>query len=487
MKNFIYLITFALLATSCSSILDEDAHSVAAETFYNTPEEAAAAVLAPLHQLRGEFDGMSFPTMQEASADYAYGRGSWTEMSDYEGLNTSSSVTRAGTIWNNLYGAVRDCNIAIDRLPDANGMNEAQKAAYIGELRFIRGFAYYYLVRLYGGCPLRTDKNRKEYNLAKSTPEQIYQFIQDDLIYAAANAPEKARESGTPTRYAASALLADVYLTLKKYDEAATEAAKVINSNKYALTKVATARDFDKVFGPDAASSEEVFYMKNENSTGNDGWPYVMICAHPKAMVNGQHMLSTGIGWYGIYTTSDNEFIKNWDERDLRKELNLLPFNFGLGDKTYLFSKYYDPNALGKNGAGNDWPVIRYPDVLLNYAEAVARKAGGATDDALEKLNTIRRRAYGLEPTAPSAMDYTMSDCPTLESFISLLVKEEGYECMNEAKRWMYLCRLGVVSQQIAQYKGKEVKAKHMIWPIAVTEFNYNSEMDESKDQNPGY
>ena len=132
MKNFIYLITFALLVTSCSSILDEDAHSVAAETFYNTPEEAAAAVLAPLHQLRGEFDGMSFPTMQEASADYAYGRGSWTEMSDYEGLNTSSSVTRAGTIWNNLYGAVRDCNIAIDRQPDANGMNEAQKAAYIG-------------------------------------------------------------------------------------------------------------------------------------------------------------------------------------------------------------------------------------------------------------------------------------------------------------------------------------------------------------------
>ena len=54
MKNFIYLITFALLVTSCSSILDEDAHSVAAETFYNTPEEAAAAALPasrrrPLH------------------------------------------------------------------------------------------------------------------------------------------------------------------------------------------------------------------------------------------------------------------------------------------------------------------------------------------------------------------------------------------------------------------------------------------------------
>ena len=80
-----------------------------------------------------------------------------------------------------------------------------------------------------------------------------------------------------------------------------------------------------------------------------------------------------------------------------------------------------------------------------------------------------------------------MSDCPTLESFISLLVKEEGYECMNEAKRWMYLCRLGVASERIEQYKGKEVKAKHMIWPIPVTEFNYNSEMDESKDQNPGY
>ena len=487
MKKYIYFLIFALLLASCDSMLDENARSVAAETFYNTPEEADAAVLAPLNQLRGEFDGMSFPTMQEACADYAYGRGSWTEMSDYEGLNTSSNVTRAGTIWNNLYGAVRDCNIAISRLPDASGMTEGQKTAYIAELRFIRAFSYYYLVRLYGACPLRTEQNMKEYNMGKSPVEKIYEFIVEDLVYAAANAPEKARDSGTPTRYAASALLADVYLTLKQYDEAAAAAAKVIDSGKYALTRVTTARDFDKVFAPDASSAEEVFYMKNENSTGSSGWPYVMICAHPKAMVNGQHMLSTGIGWYGIYTTADNEFVRNWDEADLRKEFNLLPFNFGLGNNTYLFCKYYDPNALGKNGAGNDWPVIRYPDVLLNYAEAVSRKNGAPTADAMDKLNMIRRRAYGYDPTAVSPVDFLLADHASLNDFLALLVREEGYECMNEAKRWLYLCRQGVAADVIARCKGKEVKAKHMIWPIPVTEFNYNTGLDESKDQNPGY
>ena len=68
MKNIVLLFSFAFTLFACDSALEEHPKSVAAETFYNTVEEASAAVLAPLNKLRGEFNGMSFPTMQEASA-----------------------------------------------------------------------------------------------------------------------------------------------------------------------------------------------------------------------------------------------------------------------------------------------------------------------------------------------------------------------------------------------------------------------------------
>ena len=488
MKNIVLLFCVAFTLFACDSALEEHPKSVAAETFYNTVEEASAAVLAPLNKLRGEFNGMSFPTMQEASADYSYGRGSWTEISDYLGLNTSSNITRAGTRWGNLYGAIRDCNIALSRLPEATEMSETEKSAFIGELRFIRGFAYYYLVRLYRGCPLRTENNMTEYNLAKSSVDEIYNFLIDDFVYASNYAPATARVAGTPTKYAASGMLSDVYLQLQKYKEAASEAKKVIDSGKYALIPVSSSRDFDKVFGANVnGTSEEVFYLKNDNATGNEGWPYVMICAHPKAMIDGQHMLGTGIGWYGLYTTGSNKLIQEWDDADLRKKLNLVQLNFGLGDDTYLFCKFYDPGALGKNGAGNDWPVLRYPDVLLNYAEATARQNGAPTAESMEMVNIIRRRAYGYNPTTVSPVDYKLEEYNTLDKFIGLLVKEEGYECMNEAKRWLYLCRLGVAKQTIKEVKEIDVADKHLVWPIPVTEFNYNTAMDEATDQNPGY
>lgn len=491
MKKIIFaLILGTALVSSCNEWLDENPKSVAAETFYNTPEEADAAVLAPLNKFRSNFNNMEFCTMQEACADYSYGRGSWTEISEYYGFKTASNVTRAGGVWDALYKAVRDCNIAIARLPQASGMNETQKANYIGELRFIRAFSYYYLVRLFNDIPLRTELNMDQYNLGKTPASDIYNYILEDLNYAAQNAPEKPRMSGTPCKWAAYSVLSDVYLQLGKYSEAASAAKTVIDSGKYSLVQISKPLDFEKVFGANiAVSSEEIFYLKNDNTVSGQGWQFVMCCAHPKAKINGQPMLGTGLGWYGIYSLETNKFVQEWNNADMRKEYNLLPLDFGLnaGCETYIFSKYFDPKALDKVGAGNDWPVVRYPDVLLNYAEAVARQANGATKEAMEAINIIHRRAYGMDPKSPSEIDYQLDDYKALDKFMKLVIDEQGYECMNEAKRWLYLCRVGVAKERIQEYKGKNVEQIHYLWPIPTTEFEYNEELDESKDQNPGY
>jgi hypothetical protein len=486
MKKIIFALGLILGMTSCSSWLDEEPKSVAAETFYNTEAEAASAVLAPLNKLRNGYNHVFFPGMQEAFSDCAYARASWAQLSEYQGFNTTN-ISRSNIVWMSLYQSVRDCNIAINRLPSASSLTDQQKNAYIAELRFIRAFDYYNLVRLYGACPLRTDENMSEYNLAKSSVDDIYNYILADLTFATQNAPEASRIVGTPNKYSALSLLSEVYLQLGKYSEAASTAKQVIDSGKYSLVSVSTSRDFDKIFGPNVVTtSEEVFYLKNDNSASGYGWVYVMFCSHPAARINGQKMHGAG-GWYGIYTTDTNSMISEWDVKDLRKDFNLLSFNLGLGFNTYLLSKFYDPNAKSDSGAGNDFPVIRYPDVLFVYAEATTKATGAPNADAMEKLNMIHRRAYGYTPTATSPVDYNLAEYNTTDKFMDILIKEQAYECMNEGKRWMFLTRLGIAKSQIKKIKGIDVADKHMLWPIPETEFNYNEALDATKDQNPGY
>ena len=95
-RNIIILFLFPLLI-SCQDWLDEEPKAVAAETFYNTEQEADAAVLAPLAKLRSGY-AMSYPGLMECFSDYSYGLGSWTSNSDYKGLDTQN-MTRANIIW----------------------------------------------------------------------------------------------------------------------------------------------------------------------------------------------------------------------------------------------------------------------------------------------------------------------------------------------------------------------------------------------------
>ncbi|WP_293669966.1 RagB/SusD family nutrient uptake outer membrane protein [uncultured Parabacteroides sp.] len=482
MRNIVWLmIIVAALLTSCSDWLEEKPKAVAAETFYNTEEEANAAVLAPIEKFRSAF-AMSYPGLMETFADYAYGRGSWESNSDYEGLDTQNQ-TRANMVWAACYKVIRDCNIAISRLPEASELSETSKAAYIGELRFLRALGYFYLVRCYSDCILRTEENMDEFNLNKSSAETVYTYIIDDLSYAIENAPDKARLVGTPCKNSARSLLAQVYLQLGNYQNAASYSKEVIDSKSYSLVPVSSSRDFDKIFGADVVNTtEEIFYLKQDNEK-NIGWEYVMFCAHPSAKINGEPMHGAG-GWYGIYTTTENKLISEWDVNDFRKDFNLLQLDFGLGDNTYLLAKFHDPSS---RASGNSNPLIRYSDILFTYAEAITKATGSPTADAIEALNKIHRRAYGYDPESPSEIDFKLSDYGSVDKFMEILIREQAYECFNEAKRWPFLVRLGIAKEQIRKIKGIDVADRHLLFPIPTTEFNYNEALDPSKDQNPGY
>ena len=112
-----------------------------------------------------------------------------------------------------------------------------------------------------------------------------------------------------------------------------------------------------------------------------------------------------------------------------------------------ICSKFRDSEWTGSSTTPNDNPVYRYADILLYYAEAVCRWKGAPTDDAMEKLNMVRRRAYGQKPTQASSSDYKLADYASKDAFLALVLQERGYETIFEGKRYNDLKRCGKLAE----------------------------------------
>jgi tetratricopeptide (TPR) repeat protein len=484
MKKIIILMTaFSLLLCSCNDVLEEHPKAVAAETFYNTEEELDAALLAPLNKM-SQWNGFGMVSwgLPEDLSDMIRGTGSWEHPGEYQILD-GTNIGRSDAIWRQLYMAIRDCNIPLSRLADSKVDNDV-KAKYEGQFRFLRGFYYFYLVRCFNKGVLRTEENMGESDLAISDDKTLYDFIIKDLEFAADNAPDKVSLSGLPTKYAALAVLSDVYLWQKNYGKAAECAKKVIDSGNYKLVRLSKMEDFDNVFGPKlGTSSEEIFYQKFDNSTSGASSSITMFLSYPGAMPRGQAINPNG-GWHGFYSKSSDPIITSWNQKDFRRQYDLYEQDLGLNiGVTYIPSKFTDPSSLS---GGNDLPLVRYTDVLLNYAEAVTMSAGKPTAEAIEALNEIRRRAYGYDPKIPSEVDYKLADYNTTEKFLGILDSEEAYETYCEGKRWFYLKRRGIISEQIKKERGIDLSTNSLQFRIPESEYDYNKRVTQA-DQNPGY
>lgn len=124
--------------------------------------------------------------------------------------------------------------------------------------------------------------------------------------------------------------------------------------------------------------------------------------------------------------------------------------------------------------------------MLLIYAEAASNANNGPTTKAIECLNKVHRRAYGYDPEVISPVDFQMSNY-NKDSFSDLVLKEKGYETQLECKRWLDLIRTGKATKIIKEAEGIDIKTSMFLWPIPITETNYNKAIDPVKDQNPGY
>ena len=434
-KLLINIAAFAMILamnTSCEDMgsLEEHPKKVDATTFMANAKEVESVINSIYFQLRRD-PGFSryLIVLEEGLADYCIGRGNYATAYD-TGL-TSGGVGFSKDSWAVLYRAIRFANNILDGIGNTP-LSQQEYNNLTGETRFLRAFAYSWLARNWGAVPFFDEQNMNDFNKPRTPEADIWKFVIDEADYAASNLPEVAKAAGRPSRYAALALKTEACLYAGRYEEAAEAAGLIISSKRYSLVEVGKADDFLDLYGHTAnATSEEIFYIKFNRDSGST-IAYMYLCK-PNPFVN--------MGAVGIYTDyQKNKFIQNWDQNDLR-------YQFGLYKQTQngtlnaltktgmICSKFRDSEWTGSSTTSNDNPVYRYADILLYYAEAVCRWKGAPTDDAMEKLNMVRRRAYGQKPTQASSSDYKLTDYASKDAFLALELQERGYETIFEGKR----------------------------------------------------
>lgn len=477
---FIGIILTSLSYISCKDILIEEPKAIVAEQFYNSPEDLETAVNAIFSPLRNDnCFGALYTWQLEVYSDFQLGRGSYAVLNDYQGLD-NTNVSRIGQIWDQFYLAIRNANLVIENAPNATKSSENEIIKYLAEARFMRGFTYFSMIPHWGRLPLVTELNYKDLHIPLSEESKVYTFIIEDLLYAEQNLPDNPIVAGRPTKWAAKSVLAHVYFTRGDYNNAMDKANEVINSNKFALVNVESVDDFQKMYGPTVITTpEEIFYIKYSRESG---WGFVNSMHHP----SDPYYNKSGLFMIYMDTVKLANRWNNWDSADLRKQL-YYPWKFGLGDHTMLNNKFMDVDRI--RAGANDYPLYRYADILLMYAEAASRVSNSPTADAMEKLNMVHRRAYGENPMQKSEVDFQLSDYPSLSSFLDIVLMERGYETYYEGgKRWRDLIRLGKEKTRaiIQEVHGKQIAERHFLWPFPSSELKLNDAIDDS-EQNPGY
>jgi hypothetical protein len=376
--------------------------------------------------------------------------------------------------------------VVIEKVPDIS-MNEALKNRCVAEARFIRGLIYFDMVRAWSGVPLVTTTT-PELNLQRSSAEEIYEVIINDLDFAAENLPLKseyaAEDMGRATSGAAKALLTRVYLFRGDFVNAETYAMDVINSAQYGLESQFT--DANSVDGNNGIESVfEIGALPIENTsaggnqyantqgvrgTPNRGWGFNRPSLDLRnSFESGDPRLKgtiidlgdviDGIEILGDGSTPDETFD---DEGNL---IEVECYN----------RKVWVPGETTITQFGHHRRLIRYADVLLMAAEAL--NENNKPNDALTYLNMVRERAR--EGNTEILPDIATTNQGELRD---LIMRERRHELALEGHRFWDLVRTGKASAVLGSFGF--VQGKHELLPIPQSEIDISQ---GALSQNPNW
>jgi hypothetical protein len=359
--------------------------------------------------------------------------------------SVSSNNSSDLTIWKNYYFIIYSCNDLINNLHVSNNLSLASVNQFKCEAKFLRAYAYFYLTNLYGGVPLilETDVNVTA-NAAKSDSTTVYNQIKQDLQAAETGLSVNYIGSGKVrvSQFAATALLARIYLYQRDWSNAEAEASKVINSGLYSPLENPA-----NVFL--ANSKEAILQFWTQNGFINTAPQLIPI---------------SGIPAYPLTTNLKNAF----ESGDIR-------FTNWVKSTTVSNVIYYYPykyhNRIANMSAPEYLMALRLGEQYLIRAEARAMQNNitGAQSD----LNTIRARAHLPVTTANTAL--TLVNAVLHERQIELF-SEWGHHILD-------LKRLGQANSVLGSYKPTWKRDTSLLLPIPQNEIN----TDPNLKQNQGY
>lgn len=490
----VYFLLFMLVCFSCSNFLDEtDPSNFTADNYFTTAEQAESGVNSIYQDLRmyaeSDYGGNPY-FMTEFQTGLA-----GTMVSQNVNINNIRLLTNnadnrySESWWNYSYRAIANANLVIASIP-AIQMDEAQKNQYLGEAYFLRAYNYFNLVRLFGSIPLiqvPVNASSDELYPNQATVADICNAIVSDLKLAETSGLDWLNEDGRVSLGAVKSLLANVYLTMagyplelgsEYYAMAAAKAKEVIDQDEFSLFST-----YDALHRPETENAGEHIFMI-QYQTGIVENPFQSLYLP----------YNRDISYYSTETGSifpTNEFILSYEAGDRRIEEEQFYFtkytsnanrNQTVNLGGYYIYKFFDTAAnLSTAASGLNYPLIRYAEVLLIYAEAQNEADGAPSTEAYTCLNQIRTRA-NLDPLGGLSQG----------EFRTAVWTERYHELAFENKTWFDMARtrkaLNLVTGNYDEYVGHKfsygptLKERELLFPIPTSEINNNKNLTQNKD-----
>lgn len=462
LKKYIYgLLLLGLTIVSCDEdFLDEQpTNALSNSTYWVNTENAQKAVTACYRYFGDDW----WKTFLTCGTDDSYAWSTWP--CDMRDVANGSAIVSAGTFnhfWNHYYEVIAAANNVIDNIDLVPDMDDTVKKQLLGEVKFIRAYAYQQLVGLYGDVPLITTlpEGPSEYKVSRTLASEVMSFISSDLASSAGDLPVSYPESefGKVTRGAALGLKARIDLYRGDYAAAAKTAKDVRDLGVYEIDP-----DYASLFNGTNENSKEIIlsaqYMETYKSaiTTWVGGP----------AVGGWSQSVPLQSLVDAYECTDGKTIAEsslydpehpFENRDPRLdlsivvpggELNGIIINVAdtnsiatLGKSNASYSGYYYKKFIpavidgwwGGNST-NDLVVIRYAEVLLTYAEAKIEQ-NQIDQSVYDAINDVRGRANVNMPAIPPGKSQA--------ELREILRRERRVEFASEEQRLFDIRRWGI-------------------------------------------
>jgi hypothetical protein len=446
----ISLLVIVLSAVSCKKFLDvQQPHDVLVGSAVFADSKSAASALVGIYSSMMQTEQGFSGNMTIDCGLYADEFTNSNPANLFVNSKLTSDYSEVNNVWVQIYNYIYGANAVLEGVTASKNIPSATGNQLIGEAKFIRAFCYFYLVNLYGDVPLVTSTSyQTNSTLARTSSIEIYQQIVADLTEAqnllATDYSFSNGEKVRPNKWAATALLARVYLYTQQWADAETQATMVIGNATFSLPSLASA------------------YLKNNTQAI---WQLIPVNTSYNTY-EAQSFIPFSSSSAVSYPLLPS-FIQSFEAGD--KRLGAWIGTATLNGQTYYYPSKY---KIISGAIQEYYGVLGLPEQYLIRAEARAQQTN--LPGAITDVNVIRARA-GLTGIAANSNSAQAMAAIAHERRIELFA-EWGH-------RWFDLKRTGQANAVIGTLKPGSWQAYSINWPVPVIQINANPALT----QNPGY